>query len=168
MLIDDEEELLKKTFKNFNAEKDPFEIPEKYLPPENKDRAGWLDKDGKPLKFLVAVKLGRVHYGVDLRYKEGDACLCISGKSKQSAFYVDGNVIFIDGLDYTMCTYPLDIGYRIEKTWIATKTKSRMHDLKRNHAFFTKQESVPKLSGSISSCGRRELPILPCTVMELC
>ena len=85
MVIEDEEEILKKNFKNFNAEKDPFEIPEKYLPLEDKDRAEWVDKDGKPLKFLVAVKLGGIHLEIDYRYRGGDACLCISGKSKQSA-----------------------------------------------------------------------------------
>ena len=81
MFIDDEEEILKKTFKNFNAEKDPFEIPEKYLPLEDKDRAEWVDKDGKPLKFLVAVLCGKIE-----RWSRG--CLAISGASKQHAFYV--------------------------------------------------------------------------------
>lgn len=109
MVINDEEEILKKAFKNFNADKDPFEIPEKYLPLEDKDHTEWVDKEGKPLKFLVAVKLGRVHYGVDLRYKEGDACLCISGKPKKPALYVDGSVIFIDGLECIVCKYPFTI-----------------------------------------------------------
>ncbi len=113
MTFNDEEEILKKTFKNFNAEKDPFEIPDKYLPLEDKDRAGWVDEDGKPLKFLVVVALGIVHREFDLRYEKGDACLCISGKPKQSVFYVDGGVTFIDGLDCIVCTHPFNIGYNL-------------------------------------------------------
>ena len=92
MVIEDEEEVLKKTFKNFNAEKDPFEIPEKYLPLEDKDRAEWVDRDGKPLKFLVVA----VFYKT---FEDGYAHLAISGYPKQSAFFSAENVQFLDGVD---------------------------------------------------------------------
>ena len=95
MIIDDEKETLEKTVKNFNAEKDPFEIPDKYLPLEDKDRAEWVDKDGKPLKFLVTM---RVYKGYEPWW--GGVCyLDISGYPKQSLFFVSGKVGFLDGVD---------------------------------------------------------------------
>ena len=98
MVIDDEEEILKKTFKNFNAEKDPFEIPERYLPLEDKDRAEWVDKDGKPLKFLVVV----VTYD-QYDWGDGSARLCISGYPKQHIFSITDKVRFLDGIDFCEC-----------------------------------------------------------------
>ena len=98
MLIDDEEEILKKTFKNFNAEKDPFEIPDKYLPLEDKDRAEWVDKDGKPLKFLVVV------YG-SKNFQHKKCNLIIPGDPKQPVFRFMGEIGVFGTVDWVRTEY---------------------------------------------------------------
>jgi len=97
---------LKGTFKNFNAEKDPFEIPEKYLPPEDKDRAEWVDKDGKPLKFLVG--LGYACHVLRV------ATLTISGNPKQPAFYADGDIVFLGSVDCVRIGYAGEAAYYLD------------------------------------------------------
>ena len=52
---------------------------------------------------------------IDRRYENGEACLCISGKSKQSVFYVDDNVVFIDGLECIVCKNPFSIGFALKQ-----------------------------------------------------
>ena len=111
-------ESLKKPFKNFNAEKDPFEIPEKYLPLEDKDRAERVDKDGKPLKFLVAVVMFEQY-----DFADGTAQLCISGYPKWHIFSITDKVRFLDGVDCIADKVSLNkcVSIRMEKLGLKPK-----------------------------------------------